>query len=158
MVHSMASQGTKTKVDRGLLFIILVSLIICVESYKLGLGTFSLPKSGFFPFVVGISLGGLATVSLLASLFSTGVTKTHKISIPMKRMLPLTLSILAYSFLLDKLGFITSTSILIVFLVKVLENKSWWITVPVGIGVSLFTHFIFKGLFRVQLPPGFMGF
>jgi hypothetical protein len=149
---------TKKRIDRGLLFLIALSSAICVESYKLGLGTYGSPKPGFFPFLLGILLGGLATATLLASLFAARPAASRKRPIPMRRMLALTANVLAYPFLLDRVGFSISTAILIAFLLKVLEAKSWWITVSVAIGVSFITHFFFKGVLRVQLPQGFLVF
>ena len=149
---------TAKRIDRGPLFLIALSSAICVESYKLGLGTYSSPKPGFFPFLIGILLGGLATATLLAGLFAARPEASRRSPIPVRRMLALTANVLAYPFLLDKAGFIISTAILIGFLLKVLEAKSWWVTVCVAIGVSVITQFFFKGVLRVQLPQGFLVF
>jgi putative tricarboxylic transport membrane protein len=145
------------KIDKGLLFFIAFSCVICVESYKLGLGTYSSPMAGFFPFLVGILLGGLATIALFSAIFMPGSSDKYEIIIPVKRILPLSLAVLAYALLLDKLGFVISTFILVAFLLRVLEGKSWWITISVAIAVSFFTQFFFKGFLRVQLPQGFLG-
>jgi hypothetical protein len=49
------------------LFFILFSLYVCIESWRLGVGSFFRPGAGFFPFYSGALLGVL---SLALALFT----------------------------------------------------------------------------------------
>ena len=143
--------------DISLIFFILFSAAICVESYKLGLGSFNAPNPGLFPFLISIMLGVLATFRLLVSLF-LGIANVPKISTPLKRIFPLMASFFAYPILTNELGFVIPTFLLVVFLLKVIEAKSWRVTIVVSVGLVFFTYLIFKILLGIQLPRGFIGF
>ena len=130
---------------------------MCVESYKLGLGSFNAPKVGLFPFLLSIVLGVLATFRLLTSLF-LGIDNVPKIFIPVKRIFPLMAAFFIYPILADKLGFVIPTFLLVFFLFKVIEAKSLRVTIVVSVGLVFFTYLIFKILLGIQLPRGIIGF
>jgi putative tricarboxylic transport membrane protein len=154
----MNPNNKKRRLDTSLIFFICLSIAICVESYKLGIGTVGKPRSGFFPFLMGGSIGVLATTLQLVRIFTKRVTANLNLSVPYKRILPLMASLFVYVFLLDLLGFVIPTFFLVLFFLKAIESLSWKVTGVVAIGIASLTYFIFSFLLRVQLPRGFMGF
>ena len=150
-------QNWKNNLDKSLLFFIMFSAAICVESYKLGLGTFHRPRSGFFPFLLGAAIGVLAIILQFIKVFSKAQTNIE-ISVPFKRIVPLGVSLFVYVLLIDLIGFVLATSLLVVFFLKMMESLSWKITAPVAIGIPLLAYLVFRVLLRVQLPRGPFGF
>ncbi len=143
------------RVNLFLLILIFLSVAICVESYRLGMGTFNKPGSGLFPFITGLLIGVLATVRQL----SVGEqNRIPNVSAPPNRVLSLAAALFVYAFLLDKIGFILSTILLIVFFLRVIEAKSWIVTALIAILTPFCTYLVFKILLRVQMPIGFIGF
>jgi putative tricarboxylic transport membrane protein len=148
----------KKKIDGSLIFFILASGAICVESYKLGLGTFNQPLPGFFPFITGAVLGILSAVQLWLNLSYSGKMEWMKISIAWRRVLSLFGALLAYAFIMEFLGFSLSTFLFVLFLIKGIEGKPWLTAGSAALGVAVFMHVVFRVWLQVQLPPGWVGF
>ena len=145
--------------DISLIFFILFSAAICVESYKIGLGSFNAPKPGLFPLLIGLLLGTLAMFRLFIDILSkTRTDNLNIVIIPLKRMSFLIISLLLYGLFMDKIGFNIATFVLVVFLLKVIESKSWLTTISIATGMTISIHLIFRIWLGIQLPKGFMGF
>ncbi len=143
------------RVNLFLVFLILLAAAICAESYRLGMGTFNKPGSGLFPFITGLLIGVLATVRQLGIGEQNGIPNS---SASLNRVFSLAAALFVYVFLLDKIGFTLSTILLIVFFLRMIEAKSWILTVLIAIPTPFCTYLIFKILLRVQIPTGFIGF
>jgi putative tricarboxylic transport membrane protein len=149
---------TKKKLDISLIFFMAVATVICIESFKLGIGTLRAPQAGFLPFLLGVALGLLATARLLINLSSPGALEWVRISISTKRVVSVLVALFAYVFLLDVLGFFLDTFLLIFFLIRGVESKPWWVAGLGGLGISFFCYLVFRVWLRVQLPSGFLDF
>jgi len=146
------------RIDGSLFFFILLSGVICFESFKLGLGNFSNPAPGLFPFLTGAILGALALICWVINLRPRGPRAWMKISISWGRVVPTLAGLFLYSVLLDFLGFFLATFLLILSLLKGIERRSWVSSGLVALGISIFSYVVFRIWLRVQLPEGFLGF
>jgi putative tricarboxylic transport membrane protein len=146
------------RIDKSLFFFILLSAVICFESLKLGLGTFSNPAPGLFPFLTGAILGGLSVIWLVINLLPGAHWEGIKISISWRRVVPMLGGLFLYSILLEFLGFFLATFLLIISLLKGIERRSWVSSGLVALGISIFSYVVFRIWLRVQLPEGFLGF
>ncbi len=149
---------TKKKLDISLIFFVAVGTAICVESFKLGLGTLRSPQAGFLPFLLGLALGALAAARLLVDLSGQGALEWLKISISTRRVVPILLALFAYAFLLDILGFFLDTFLLVLFLIRGVESRPWWVAGLGALGISFFCYLVFRVWLQVQLPMGFLEF
>jgi putative tricarboxylic transport membrane protein len=140
---------------------LLFAIYICVESIRLPLGSFRDPGPGFLPLLVGILLGALSLISF----FQARTGKSPESSEPWyprkrwKNLIWVLGALLAYAGILDALGFLVSTFLLLIFLFRSsLEPRSW----PWAIGGSLIAsvscYVVFELWLRTQLPKGFLGF
>lgn len=130
-----------------------------MESYKIGLGSFNAPKPGLFPLLIGLLLGTLAMFRLFIDILSkTRTDNLNIVIIPLKRISFLIISLLLYGLFMDKIGFNIATFVLVVFLLKVIESKSWLTTISIATGMTISIHLIFRIWLGIQLPKGFMGF
>lgn len=151
------NENKKSK-DISLIFFIVLSIAICLESYNLGIGSFMDPKSGLFPLISGLLMGIFSVIKLIINLFSEEKNYGPEAARYLKRISLLAISLLAYAVLMTKLGFVISTFLLIVFLLKVIESKPLYIVLSLAVAVTGFIYLIFKTWLGIPLPVGFIGF
>ena len=103
-------------------FFVVLATAICVESIRLGPGSFSNPGPGLLPLGCGLFLGFLGIVQVAVSMkgFTEGQTLLWKPGTRWRCLISIPVSLVAYAFLLDILGFH-----LVTFFLD-------WLYVPVG--------------------------
>lgn len=144
------------KADRWIGFLFaLFSLYVCVESVRLGLGTYQQPGAGFVPFCAGVILG-LLSLALIFLVFARDAKRAETWHNP-NRILMVFLAILGFTLLLEWLGFILSALLLIWFLLKVVERRGWSFSVGVALLVAGASYVVFDVWLRAQLPAGILG-
>jgi putative tricarboxylic transport membrane protein len=139
-----------------------LAFLVCLGGLKLGFGSFSQPHAGFMPFLAGLALGLLALGDL-----SSGLITRWKSDKPDREIwadihwgkLLLTMGVLfVFSLFFTALGFLISTLLLLFYLFRVMEPKTWKFV----LFASLLTTFLFYLGFKVgldsQLPRGFLGY
>jgi hypothetical protein len=52
----------------------------------------------------------------------------------------------------------SSTLLLTMFLLKIVERKGWWVSLAVSCLAALGTYFIFEVLLKAELPRGIFNF
>lgn len=144
-----------SKADRWTgLFFALFSTYICVESLRLGLGTFHRPGPGFLTFYAGIILGVLSL-----ALVSLGFLRNPEEGASWERwgrILLVVLAIFGFTLLLEKLGFLPSTFLFICFILRVVERRGWGFSVGVALLVAVASYVVFDVLLKAQLPAGLL--
>jgi putative tricarboxylic transport membrane protein len=148
----------RTYIIANLIWLIL-SVAICVESWRLNIGGFHQPGPGFLLFFAGGLLGILALISLIQSL-KEREPEGPKIWAEVNFLkLGLLVGVLfLYTILLPKLGFLLGTFLLLLFLFRVVEPYRW----KKVFFASLLTIGIIYGFFVIilesRLPKGLLGF
>lgn len=137
------------------------SVIVTIESYRLGLGTLHQPGPGFLFFWASIALGIMALVILIRA-WEKKKTGEPEVSIFGKqnilKIILVLISVFLYALFMEKLGFILVTLLLFIFLLGMIEKKRWFFTVFVSILVTVIAYLIFETWLKSQLPRGFLGF
>ncbi len=137
------------------LFFFGLSLLVIWESLRVELGTFVEPGSGMVSFFGGLALFALSIVLIYRGWGSWGSGEAQK---PHSRRVVLALiSLFGYSLLLNTLGFIVATFLLVGILLRLGQPRPWWILVGVSALVSFLAYFIFGVLLHVYFPRGFWG-
>ncbi len=148
--------------DRISSFILLVfSFLVCVESYRLPLGIGSLhdPGPGFFPFWAGVIMGVLSVLAYLKALRTKGEDIGPWYSQEKwKKVLWILVVLVAYAFVLERVGFVVSTFLLLFVLFRVVETQRWGLAIGGSLAVTILSYGIFDRWLRLQLPKGFWGF
>ncbi len=143
----------------GLIF----SLVVVIESSRLGVGNLHAPQAGFFPFVAGIALGALS-VTLLVSTTPRQQNLTAKReglsfdTLKISRVFFVAMALFLYPLLLNTLGFILITAVLIGFLLRAVEPQKWYIVITGALSAPLVAYLLFHVFLKVTLPQGFLGF
>ena len=126
-----------------------LALFVCIESWRLGLGSFSMPGPGFLTF--GVSLFIILAVFIVFCRERGGnIVKSAAPLFKGKNVRNIIYgfsAIFAYPLLLNKLGFVLCTLFLVGFCLKVIKPHRW----RVVLGISILTAFISYVLFIVWL-------
>jgi hypothetical protein len=137
------------------LFFLLVSLAILGGSLQLQVGTLTAPGSGFFPLVTGLVLG-VFSILIIAQAKDAGDLPV-RFWAPAANRRGIYLSfflILVYSLLLERLGFIASTTLFFILFSRLVSGHRWRIAVFFALVTSLATYFVFNQVLQAPLPAG----
>ena len=64
---------------------------------------------------------------------------------------------IAYTLLLEFLGYLPSTLLLMVFLFWGIYPHPWWVIITGGVGSAILSYLLFHVLLKIDLPIGFLG-
>ena len=122
---------------------------------KLRLGTINDPGSGYVLFYTGILMCLFAVSIIIAALTEGGPTfgsrwQNTRWTKPVIVIACLT----AFSFALNPLGFLLSSTSLMLLLLRLIDPVRWQLAIPIAVLVPLGTWWILKRLLLIQLPSG----
>ena len=139
-------------------FWLLFSFYLSFESYRLGLSTASRPGPGLFPFIAAACIGLIAALRLTNSVRMSAPDENPGSGIAGEGRLVLYViaGMAAYAFLLDLLGFLFCTFLLVAFYLKVIAARRWPVTLIFAAAVALASHLFFDVLLKAELPRGLL--
>jgi putative tricarboxylic transport membrane protein len=141
------------------LFLMILSGAVISESFELEVGTPGNPGSGFMIFGASAVLGLLALhqfIKSLKSLKQESGAATERIH--WGRILGVIAANLLYIFLLQPVGYLICTFLLLFFLFQVLE-RGRWLQRAIGAALTSFlTYLFFARLLQLNLPKGMIPF
>ena len=152
------------KMDRIILWVwTAISILVCLMSLDLGVGTFSAPGPGLFPFVFAILLGSTSIIYFVSSYLSQDLTSRAQIKVEeiyWRRPGFVILSMIIYSLLLHRIGFLVCTFILLFVLFSTASSpKREWKVAGIGaLATVVVSYIIFSKLLQIPLPRGILGF
>ncbi len=140
------------------LFWFALGLLVCYGATRLGLGSVTDPGSGFIFFWSGLILALLSLMLFTDSLREV-TTEAQEIKGTNWVKISLVLaSLVLYALLLEKLGFVFTTFVLLSFLLGISEGKNWPRVLGVASAAALGSFAIFELWLRIRLPKGIFGF
>ena len=139
-------------------FWLVFSLYVSFESYRLGLSTANRPGPGFFPFIAAVGIGLIAASRLINSLRVCASDENSPLGIAGEARLVLGViaGMTAYAFLLDLLGFLLCTFLLVAFYLRLVAARPWPTALTFAAAVSLASHLFFDVLLKAELPRGLL--
>lgn len=142
------------------LFWLLFSLFICVESYRLKLGTINTPGPGFFPLSAGLVMLILSLVALFQSVRKKMEAEkaSRQEQLRWWNIVIILAAIAAFALSLEKTGLLINTFLFVCLLLKVIEPQSWKTAILGGLMTAVAANVIFNVIFRAQIPSGILGF
>jgi putative tricarboxylic transport membrane protein len=144
------------KLSGSSLLLLLFSCFICIQSYRLNLGTLNSPGPGLFPFGAGLILGLLALIVILQSAREDGPERIEGRG--NLKIVWVLFALVAYGLVLERFGFLVTTFGLLVFLLKVIVSQRWGRVLISALLSTLTSYVIFQIWLKAQLPKGFIGF
>ena len=105
------------------------------------------PGPGLLPTAMGVLIITMAAISFLRP-------EVSRIELPYFRRIAIILaSLIGYAVLLEPLGYVVATAILLGFLLLAFaEQRRWWQPIS-AVAVSFATYYVFRILLSVPLPP-----
>ncbi len=135
-----------------------IGLAILFNSLNLGLGSLSVPGSGFMPFLAGALIFFFAFLVLIGAIYRKGEVKQKLwTNIDYTKVSSVFVVLLLYIFLLEKIGFIVGTFLLISLLMLFIGSRGWLQSLIGGIIATVVCYFLFNVWLQTQLPKGFLG-
>jgi len=136
-------------------FFILFSLYVCFESWRLGVGSFFRPGAGFFPFYSGALLGVLSMI--LGFLTFRGKVEIAESWTDVGNTATVSLALLGFALLFTWLGFVITTFLFILFLLRAVERRAWLLSASAALFISAAFYVVFGLWLKAQLPAGILG-
>ena len=136
--------------------LLLLALLVIGDSLRAGIGwAEDGPRSGYFPFRIGLLLGGAAAVILIGQLLrwsrSTEVfAERAQLGLVVQVFVPITV----YVALIAGLGIYLASLLLIGYFMRRHGKYGWPITAAVSIGVPVVFYLVFERWFLVPLIKG----
>jgi putative tricarboxylic transport membrane protein len=141
----------------GILWLLFGVIVGGVSLMDLGLGSSSHPGPGLFPFLIGIIMALVAVVLIAMALASRKKDATFNERPSFSRNIPLTLAVLCvYALVLEYLGYLISTSILLLYLFKIASSINWRMSLLMAVVVMAVSYYFFVVLLQSQLPNGIL--
>jgi putative tricarboxylic transport membrane protein len=140
---------------------LLIGLSFVAGGVAMGLGPLNAPGAGFFPAVIGGIFSLLSGALFLKVFLKEGPAREKKSFWREERSwVRVSLSLCAllfYLFSLNNLGYILTTTLFILFLLKSVGKKGWKISVSMAVVASLASYALFRIGLGVLLPKGWIG-
>jgi len=141
-------------------FWLCISIIVCVASYRLGLGTLSVPGSGFMPFGAAVLLGLLSLICFVQAMGREKSTDAPPLfrGTLWPRVILVFIVLFAYARLIPFGGYRVTTFFLLVFLFRIAGQKKVWKVVLYSFVTTAISYYVFSKWLNLQFPLGPLGF
>ena len=136
---------------------LMVGIAILLKSYSLGLGSFRHPGLGLTPFLLGSFLTLFSGCILFTSHDVKGALKDFRSiwsEIDVKTIGWVLLYLVGYGFLMEKMGYLVTTFVFFLLLLKTIGSMKLRTTVIVSLVSVLVSYGLFVVLLKVPLPSG----
>jgi len=138
----------------------ILGIALGIGSLRLGFGTFHKPGPGFMPLLTGCLLTLLGLLLTLLHIRKHSIESGDKNGVSLKSFwgkgaFSLAASFL-YVFLLDPLGFVLATFLLIFSLLKIMGTRKWVTPILISIVTVGVSYFIFEVWLRINFPKGIL--
>ncbi|MGZ8485352.1 MAG: tripartite tricarboxylate transporter TctB family protein [Candidatus Binatia bacterium] len=132
---------------------------VLFESTKLRIGSFRVPQTGFYPRVLGFLLVLLTLSELLRALRQreSAIAPGKIAGEGWFRIGVILASMIGFALVLERLGFLLATFILMVLLLRAIEAPRWPKVLIVALVTSFLSYGLFAWLLGVPLPGGILG-
>ena len=132
-------------------------LYIAFEGYRLELGTFQAPDSGFLILVAGIVLACLSTALLIQTFFSKEEDKEVLWKgLQWSKGVRLLVASFVYTLVLRWMGFLLGTFLFLLYLFKGLEPQRWLVAIELSVITIALSYLIFVLFLGCQFPEGIL--
>jgi putative tricarboxylic transport membrane protein len=139
-------------------FLLLLSVAATVESWRLVLGEVGKPGAGFFPFYLALGLAVTSFALVVRSVLSWAAEKGSAPGFIDARALGkvawVVSGLILYAYVFEKIGFLLSTFLVMVFLFRAVAAFDWRLTLGGAIASAFLSYLLFKVWLQVQLPAG----
>ena len=137
-----------------LFFWLVTGIYLAEESWRLDLGTLNQPGSGFFPFLASMLLFFLSLILLVQSGFEKKEKAQDKSRANYRNIIFCLACLYVYAWIFEWLGFVPSTFLFIILLIKFIGKKSWILAILTGALTAILSYIFFGVWLQAALPRG----
>lgn len=153
--HQAGGQMNADRVSGSVLF--LFALAVTWQASKFPFGTINAPDSGFLPLSFAITLALLSALIVLRTwLPQTAVTVMPSWD-GASRVVAAVLTLVAYASVVDWLGYLISTLLIMLLLLRGIERMAWGVSLLIAC-ISVTTSYVVLRQLGVGLPQGVLPF
>ena len=142
----------------GSILLLVFSIIVCREAYKLSLGPPGRPGPGLVPFLLGAILFFLSSLYFFKTL--RALRKEQEIylwrGLRWGKVLLVLAILFSYALFLGKGGFLFCTFLLLMSLFQWVDRQRWYWVYSGSLVITLLCYAVFKIWLKIQLPVGFL--
>jgi RsiW-degrading membrane proteinase PrsW (M82 family) len=146
-------------------FCLVLGIVFAAASLQQGLMRKGVPGPGFLPFLTAILFIGLSLGVLVPALRGAKAkekteagTRFFPENDSAKKVLLGLVALFAYGLLLSFAGYLITTLMFMLFILRLVEPVPWKTVVWTGLATAVISYLLFVVLLEVQLPQGFVGF
>jgi putative tricarboxylic transport membrane protein len=134
-------------------------LYVAFEGWRLQVGAFQQPKAGFMIFWAGIVLAGLSAALLLNAVLRQNAEEAKPLwqGAHWQKGAKGMAALFCYALIFRWAGFLISTFLLLLFLLKGIEPQKWRVALVISVVTIALCYLIFVLLLEVQFPAGMLG-
>lgn len=144
----------KKRATTASLVLLVFSLGALHQALMLPFGRVSAPAPGFSPTILAALLALLSAFALFASLRDSDAGLESSTPMSLKKIFCNLAALAAFALVLESLGFLPTTLLLLMFTLRYVEKQSWALSVSVAFGAALVSYVVLKRLLGVPLPGG----
>ena len=134
-------------------------VLVIVLGRRLDFGAWNNPGPGMMPVLLGLFLAGLsAALWIMTARREPSADPQPWVAARLWPVLSTLAVLLVYAALLDTLGYVVATFLVLIVLLRVLEPPRWSTTVLGAAVVTAASYGVFVRLLQVQLPRAAWGF
>ena len=119
------------------------------------------PGPGFYPLWLGIILGAMSLGLILKITWQKEGAKILRDILAEKirwgKIVSVIIALVLYGFLMDYVGFVIVTFLLMAFLLRAIEPQSWKAVIGWALFASVGSYLVFEFWMKLRLPKGFLG-
>jgi putative tricarboxylic transport membrane protein len=137
------------------LFGLAVSIFVVWAGYALKLGTINDPGSGYVMFYAGLLMILFSVIIIYGAIKDGGPTllSLWRDVLWTKPLIVIAL-LIAFSLVFETLGFLASTILLLIALLRAIDPVPWIRAIPIAVLVPLAFWYVLDKLLLIQLPAG----
>ena len=128
---------------------------------RLPYGNLHNPGPGFFPLWLGLILGGMSIALFVQTTRGKESERTLKEileeDVRWGKVLLVLGALILYGFLMDTIGFLIVTFLLMIVLLRFIEPQPWKVVIGWALAGSVGSYLIFEVWMKLRLPKGFLG-
>ena len=147
--------------ERASVIGIVLGVVVVAAALRMPFGAWNSPGPAFLPVGAGILLVVLCLAYGINARRNTDPEYTRTpspwIIQHWRRAVTVMLALLVYALLLDTLGYLVATFLLMVVLLRVLEPPGWPMTLVAAVLITAVTYIVFGTWLMVQFPRGLLG-
>ena len=150
----------KTSEFIGGIFWLAMGILLSLWSSRYEIGSFIQPGPGFLPLIIGILLIFFSFILIGKGIKPSTVARAETVSSPpgaWKKAAYAVLVLLLATFLFEKIGYLSTVFLMIVFLMCGVKSQSWRAILLVAASSALGVHLVFVLLLKQPLPRGLLG-